>query len=85
MENRTARFVCVIALVRDGELVKTFRGVVEGRMIDEPRGPHGFGYDPLFFYEPFACTFGEAPDEQKMQVSHRAQPLAQMFEFLRAQ
>jgi len=81
--NRAARFVCVIALVRDGELVKTFRGVVEGQMIDEPRGPHGFGYDPLFFYEPFGCTFGEASDQQKMQVSHRAQALRQMFEFLR--
>ena len=83
-ENRTARFVCVIALVRDGELVKTFRGSVEGRIIDEPRGPHGFGYDPLFYHEPFGCTFGEATDEQKMQVSHRAQALRAMFEFLRS-
>jgi XTP/dITP diphosphohydrolase len=81
-ENRTARFVCVIALVRDGELVKTFRGVVEGRIIDEPRGPHGFGYDPLFYYEPFGCTFGEASDAQKMLVSHRAQALSAMFAFL---
>jgi XTP/dITP diphosphohydrolase len=84
-ENRNARFVCVIALVLDGKLVQTFRGVVEGRMIDQPRGGHGFGYDPLFYYDPFACTFGEASDEQKMQVSHRAQALAAMFDYLRAQ
>jgi XTP/dITP diphosphohydrolase len=83
VENRTARFVCVIALVRAGKLVNTFRGEVEGRIIDTPSGPHGFGYDPLFYYEPFGCTFGEATDEQKMRVSHRAQALRAMFDFLR--
>ena len=81
--NRTARFVCVLALVRNGAVVKTFRGSVEGRIIDAPRGPGGFGYDPLFFYEPFECTFGEATTEQKMLVSHRAQALAAMFAYLR--
>jgi XTP/dITP diphosphohydrolase len=83
VENRRARFVCVIALVHSGKLVKTFRGAVEGRIIDEPRGPGGFGYDPLFYHEPFGCTFGEAAIEQKMQVSHRAQALAAMFTYLR--
>ena len=82
VENRTARFVCVIALVRNGELVKTFRASVEGRVIHEPRGSNGFGYDPLFYYEPFGCTFGEADTASKMRVSHRAQALAQMFTFL---
>ncbi len=83
VENRTARFVCVIALVKDGAVVGTFRGSVEGRMIDTPRGPHGFGYDPLFYYEPFGCTFGEATTAQKMGVSHRAQALEAMFNYLR--
>lgn len=83
VENRTARFVCVIALVGAGKLVKTFRGVVEGRIIATPSGSHGFGYDPLFYYQPFGCTFGEATDEQKMRVSHRAQALRAMFDFLR--
>jgi len=83
VENRTAHFVCVIALVHDGKLVKTFRGAVAGRIIDEARGSGGFGYDPLFYHEPFGCTFGEASIEQKMQVSHRAQALAAMFTFLR--
>jgi XTP/dITP diphosphohydrolase len=83
VENRTARFVCVIALVRKGKLVKTFRGAVEGRIIDEPRGSGGFGYDPLFYCPTFGCTFGEAAIEQKMQVSHRAQALAAMFTYLR--
>jgi len=83
-ENRTARFVCVIALVKDAKLVKTFRGLVEGRIIDDERGSGGFGYDPLFYYEPFGCTFGEAPIEDKMKVSHRAQALEAMFTFLRS-
>lgn len=82
-ENHAARFVCVIALVKDGRLVKTFRGTVEGRIIDAPRGSGGFGYDPLFFCEAFGCTFGEASLEQKMTVSHRARALAAMFAYLR--
>jgi len=81
--NRSARFVCVIALVKDGKLVRTFRGAVEGRILDAPRGSGGFGYDPLFYYEPFGCTFGEASIRDKMRVSHRAQALAEMFTFLR--
>ncbi len=82
-ENRTARFVCVIALVKAGRLIQTFRGSVEGRIIDEARGGAGFGYDPLFFHEPFSSTFGEATLEQKMRVSHRGQALERMFAYLR--
>jgi XTP/dITP diphosphohydrolase len=82
-QGRTARFVCVIALVRRSELVRTFRGSVEGRIIEQARGSGGFGYDPLFFHEPFGCTFGEAPIEDKMKVSHRAQALKAMFTYLR--
>jgi XTP/dITP diphosphohydrolase len=82
VNDRSAQFVCVIALVRDGGLERTFRGVVRGRIIDAPRGANGFGYDPLFYYEPFGCTFGEADTAAKMKVSHRAQALRQMFEYL---
>jgi XTP/dITP diphosphohydrolase len=81
--NRTARFVCVIALVKNGTPVKTFRGSVEGRIVDRAYGSGGFGYDPLFFHESFGCTFGEAAIEDKMRVSHRAQALNEMFAFLR--
>jgi len=84
IENRAARFVCVIALVRGGALIKTFRGTVEGRIIDAPRGSGGFGYDPLFYCETFGCTFGEAAIDQKMRVSHRAQALEAMFTYLRS-
>jgi XTP/dITP diphosphohydrolase len=84
IENRSARFVCVIALVQNGKLVKTFRAEVEGRVTHEPHGANGFGYDPIFFYEPFGCTFGEADTDAKMRVSHRAQALQKMFTFLRS-
>lgn len=84
VEHRAARFVCVLALMYNGEIVRTFRGEVEGRILHDPRGENGFGYDPLFYYEPFGCTFGEADTAAKMRVSHRAQALAAMFTFLRS-
>lgn len=82
VENRTARFVCWIAVARAGKVFECFRGAVEGRIVDEPRGANGFGYDPHFYYEPFGCTFGEAEPERKMTVSHRGQALRAMFEKL---
>jgi XTP/dITP diphosphohydrolase len=80
--NRPARFVCVVALAKQGELIRSFRGEVEGQLLDAPRGPNGFGYDPLFFYPPFGCSFGEAAAERKMQVSHRGRALRAMREYL---
>ena len=80
--DRTARFVCAIALAQEGRVVKTFRGAVDGRIITEPRGTGGFGYDPLFFYAPFQRTFGEADAESKFSVSHRGNALRQMFAYL---
>ena len=82
--NRTARFVCVVALAESGRLVRTFRGEVEGLLTESPRGESGFGYDPLFFYPPFNSTFGEAPLDQKMHVSHRARSLAALHDYLTA-
>jgi XTP/dITP diphosphohydrolase len=81
IENRAARYVCVIALVREGKVLGTFRGEVEGEIALEPRGSNGFGYDPLFFYPPFGCTFGEAPQEQKLAVSHRTRALAALCRY----
>lgn len=79
VSGRAARFVCVIALVNGARLLGTFRGVVEGYITDEPRGGNGFGYDPLFFYLPFGCTFGEATPQQKLSVSHRGKALRAML------
>ena len=84
LADRTARFVCVIALVEGTRLLGAFRGSVEGRIIDEERGPNGFGYDPMFFYPSFGRTFGEAGDDEKFSVSHRGQALRKMLDFLGA-
>jgi XTP/dITP diphosphohydrolase len=73
--QRTARFVCVIALARAGEVLQTFRGTVEGEILRAPRGVNGFGYDPLFYYPPLGCSFAELAPEQKFAVSHRGNAL----------
>ncbi len=83
VENRTARFVCVIALAEAGLTVKTFRGSVEGEILREARGSEGFGYDPLFYYPPFECTFAEVEGVSKFDVSHRGAALRAMVEYLR--
>ncbi|BDC51515.1 non-canonical purine NTP pyrophosphatase [Bryobacterales bacterium F-183] len=82
--NRTARFVCAIALADKGQPILTVRGAVEGQIIDAPKGPHGFGYDPLFYYPPFGCTFGEADATRKHEVSHRAQAFRLLLDRIRA-
>lgn len=81
---RTARFVCVIALAEAGEIKHTFRGEVEGQILHEPRGPGGFGYDPLFYYPPFGCSFGEVEGARKFDVSHRGKALRAMLNYLAA-
>lgn len=79
VENRTARFVCAIALADRGQIRGVWRGTVEGIIIHEPSGNGGFGYDPLFFCPELGCTFGEAGQEQKFAVSHRGQALRAML------
>jgi XTP/dITP diphosphohydrolase len=70
-EKRTARFVCVLAVARDGRTLHTFRGSAEGVILDAPRGHHGFGYDPLFYFPQIGKTFAELSPEEKAQYSHR--------------
>jgi XTP/dITP diphosphohydrolase len=79
VEDRRARFVCAIALVENGQLAGVYNGSVEGIILDAPRGAGGFGYDPLFYYPPFGCTFGEVEGERKFAVSHRGQALRAML------
>ncbi len=78
----SARYVSVIALAEAGKQLRTFRGEVEGKIVEEPRGLNGFGYDPYFYYEPFGLTFAEATAEEKLRVSHRGSALAKMLEWL---
>lgn len=81
VENRAARYVSVIALAKAGKTLGTFRGEIQGAIIDEPRGTNGFGYDPHFFYLPFGCTFAEASPEQKLRVSHRGLAVEKMIDW----
>jgi XTP/dITP diphosphohydrolase len=80
--NRTGRFICVIALADAGDVRQTFRSEVEGEILREPHGPGGFGYDPLFYYAPFGCSFGEVDGPKKFDVSHRGKALRALLTYL---
>jgi XTP/dITP diphosphohydrolase len=71
----TARFRCVLALARRGELIETFEGVAEGTIVDAARGAAGFGYDPVFQPEGSRQTFAELMAEEKNRNSHRARAI----------
>ena len=84
-EKRTARFRCLIAIVSPRRRRETIvEGVVEGVLLEAPRGAGGFGYDPLFFYPPLGRGFAELSAEEKNRVSHRAQAVARAREWLLA-
>ena len=59
-----ARFVCALALAKDASVLFEAQGVVSGEIAPESSGVGGFGYDPIFFYPPFGCTFAEAEDRK---------------------
>ena len=75
-EFRTARFVCVIAVARNGHTLATFHGKAEGIILHPPRGENGFGYDPLFFFPLINKTFAEitAAEKAQLQPSRRRFP-----------
>ena len=75
-DQRSARFRCVIALARGGEVLAHFSGAVEGVIIQSEQGAGGFGYDPLFVPEGFGETFAELGAETKNRLSHRGRALA---------
>ena len=81
-EERTARFRCVVAVVDATGREHTAEGVAEGVIADAPRGHHGFGYDPLFFYPPLRRTFAELAPEEKARVDHRGRAVRAARRFL---
>jgi XTP/dITP diphosphohydrolase len=83
-ERRTARFVCVIAVARDGENVATFDGAAHGVILHQPRGSGGFGYDPLFYFPAIDRTFAELPPEQKAKYSHRGDAFRKFLEWMQS-
>lgn len=82
--NRRGRFRCVLALAREGAVVRIFSGSVEGVIATEERGAGGFGYDPLFVPEGGDRTFAEMTAAGKHALSHRGRALSGLAEYLRA-
>ena len=81
-ENRTARFVCVIAVAINGKVIKTFRGEVEGNIAQSPQGENGFGYDPIFIPVGYEKSFAQLGSEIKDTISHRAKAMKAAKEFI---
>jgi XTP/dITP diphosphohydrolase len=84
-EKRTGRFVCVLAAARNGKTLATFRGMVDGIILDAPRGTNGFGYDPLFYFPGIQKTFAELSAEEKARYSHRGSAFRQFLEWYEKQ
>lgn len=84
-ERRMARFRCAIAIAGPAPLglYDVVEGTVEGRIVHEPRGSGGFGYDPIFYVPELGRTVGELPDEEKNRISHRARAAAKASVSLR--
>lgn len=82
-EERSARFVCVIACaLPDGRSITT-RGTIEGQIGYEEKGSNGFGYDPIFYLPERGCTTAELLPEEKNKISHRGKALTAMYKKLK--
>jgi XTP/dITP diphosphohydrolase len=82
-EKRTGRFVCWIAVARDGKTLEVFKGQAEGTILDRPQGSNGFGYDPFFYSPAIGKTFAELPAEEKAKYSHRGAAFRAFLEWYR--
>lgn len=80
--DRSARFVCAVALASPSGVVFEARGTVEGEIVDPPRGTGGFGYDPIFLHPPSGLTLAELPAAAKAAISHRGAAFRQLRAFL---
>lgn len=82
VEDRSARFHCVISIAVPSGPALTYEGSCDGVILREKRGSSGFGYDPLFYFEEFGKSFAELSMEEKNRVSHRGKALAELREEL---
>jgi XTP/dITP diphosphohydrolase len=80
-ENRTARFVSVISLSKNGKTIKTFKGTCEGIIAEKKSGDNGFGYDPIFLLDT-GKTMAEISPDEKNSISHRNKALKKLKEFI---
>lgn len=83
--RRGAHFLCVLVLISGTGEEQVFEGVCGGRLLHEPRGGGGFGYDPIFVPDGFDRTYAELGDDVKNRISHRARAWAQLTEWVRTQ
>ncbi|HEX8925805.1 MAG TPA: RdgB/HAM1 family non-canonical purine NTP pyrophosphatase [Terriglobales bacterium] len=79
--QRSGRFVCVLALAKDGMTLATFAGKAEGVILHELRGGNGFGYDPMFFFPQIGKSFAELSAEEKSHYSHRGAAFRKFLEW----
>jgi XTP/dITP diphosphohydrolase len=82
--DRSAHFVCVLALADRGRTLAVVSDSVSGEILDAPRGQVGFGYDPVFFFPTLGKTFAELPPEQKNLYSHRGRAFRKLLHFLKS-
>ena len=82
LQTSPARFVAHVVLAQDGRVLFESTGTVSGEIAREPRGRHGFGYDPIFYYPSYGCTLGEVDGDKKAAVSHRGRAFRQLREWL---
>lgn len=82
VSDRRARYVCAICLYHPNGDYRVVEGVVDGEIIDTPRGENGFGYDPYFYIKEWDKTFAEVPLEVKNEISHRSKALKKMKDLI---
>jgi XTP/dITP diphosphohydrolase len=75
VKSSAARFVCALALANGRTITFETKGVVEGQLAAQPAGDGGFGYDPIFCYQPYGKTFAEVSPKEKAAVSHRGEAI----------
>ena len=80
VSDRSAKFVCALALAAPHESVEIFEGEVHGHLVFPPRGRHGFGYDPIFVANGMTQTFGEIEPATKHGMSHRARAFEKLVQ-----
>ena len=84
LTTSAARFVARIALADAGRVLFEATGTVAGTIAPAPRGTHGFGYDPVFFYPAYGCTLAEVDGAKKAAVSHRGAAFRQLADWLQS-
>ena len=82
--DRSARFVTALVVARGNEILFETETTIDGEIARDASGAHGFGYDPIFWYPPFACTTAQLQDREKAIVSHRARAFKDLHRWLSA-